>query len=203
MSLIRHVFELAPTGRSKCRGCGRSIERAELRFGERLPNPFADGSEMTVWFHPLCAACKRPEPLLQALGEKPDGVAEREQLERVATSGVEHPRLVRIDGAERAASGQAKCRQCREPIARGAWRIRLAFWEEGRFSAGGYVHLECRRVYFETDEGLDRVLHFSPDLGDEDRAELTQAWGAVPAQAAGGSANAQPPQDPSTDPPLS
>ena len=33
-------------------------QRGELRFGERLPNPFAEG-EMTVWFHPLCAAYKR------------------------------------------------------------------------------------------------------------------------------------------------
>ena len=35
----------------KCRGCGRPIARGELRFGERLPNAFAEG-EMTVWFHP-------------------------------------------------------------------------------------------------------------------------------------------------------
>ena len=50
-----HVFEPAPTGRAKCRGCGRAIAKGELRFGERLPNPFAEG-EMTLWFHPLCAA---------------------------------------------------------------------------------------------------------------------------------------------------
>jgi hypothetical protein len=172
-----HVFELAPSGRSKCRGCGRSIDRSELRFGERLPNPFANGDEMTVWFHPLCAAFKRPEPLLQALGESPEQVPDRERLERTARSGLEHPRLLRIDGAERAASGQAKCRHCHEPIARGGWRIKLAFWEEGRFSAGGYLHLDCRKAYFETDAGLDRLLYFSADLGDADREELTRACG--------------------------
>jgi len=173
-----HVFELAPSGRSKCRGCGRSIERAELRFGERLPNPFTEGGEMTAWFHPLCAAYKRPEPLLQALAERPDEVPDRERLERTARSGLEHPRLVRIDGADRAASGQAKCRSCHEPIARGGLRIRIVFWEEGRFTGGGYLHLDCRKAYFETDEVLDRLLHFSPDLGEDERDELTRACGA-------------------------
>jgi hypothetical protein len=171
---VSHVFELAPSGRSKCRGCGKTIARDELRFGERLPNPFAEG-ELTVWFHPSCAAYKRPEALLQALGETLENVPDREQLERAASSGLAHRRLPRIDGAERAPSGQAKCRHCREPIARGEWRIRLAFWEEGRFSAGGYVHLDCRKAYFETDDVLDRLLHFSPDLTDSERAELARA----------------------------
>jgi hypothetical protein len=95
------------------------IERGELRFGERLPNPFADG-EMTVWFHPLCAAYKRPEALLQTLDESPAEVPDREALERAARSSLAHRRLPRIDGAERAPSAQARCRSCREPIARGA-----------------------------------------------------------------------------------
>ena len=130
---------------------------------------------MTVWLHPACAAYKRPEPLLQALGETLVDVPERNRLEEAARSGVAHRRLPRIDGAERAPSSQAKCRHCHEPIARGAWRIRLAYWEEGRFSAGGYVHLECRKAYFEIDDVLDRLLHFSPDLSDGDREELARA----------------------------
>ena len=44
-----HVFEPAPTGRAKCRGCGRPIAQGDLRFGERIPNPFAEG-ETTLWF---------------------------------------------------------------------------------------------------------------------------------------------------------
>ncbi len=63
-----HVIEPATSGRAKCRGCGERIAKDELRFGERLPNPFAEG-EMTLWFHPLCGAYKRPQPLLEALGE--------------------------------------------------------------------------------------------------------------------------------------
>ena len=59
---------------------------------------------------------------------------------------------------------------------RGTWRIRLVFYEEGRFSPGGFVHLDCRMAYFETDDVLAQVLHFSPDLSDDERAELERAF---------------------------
>jgi hypothetical protein len=171
---VSNVFEPASSGRSKCRGCGRPILRGELRFGERLPNPFADG-EMTLWFHPMCAAYKRPEPLLQAIGEAQESLPDRDRLERAAHDSLAHRRLPRIDGAERAPSGQAKCRSCREPIERGSWRIRLVFYEEGRFSPGGFVHLGCRKAYFETHDVLDQLLHFSLDLSGDERKELTSA----------------------------
>jgi hypothetical protein len=170
---VTHVLEAASSGRAKCRGCGRAIARAELRFGERLPNPFAEG-EMTVWFHPLCAAYKRPGPLLEALGATPEG-PDRERLERAARASLAHRRLARIDGAERSPSGQASCRHCRQPIERGGWRIRLAYYEDGRFAPGGFVHLGCRQAYFETVDVLEQVLHFSPVLGDEERGELRRA----------------------------
>jgi len=172
--MMSHLFEQAASGRSKCRACAQPIQRGELRFGERLPNPFADG-EMTVWFHPTCAAYKRAESLLQALVETPASVPDREILERIARAGLAHRRLPRIDGAERSPGAQAKCRSCREPIARGNWRIRLVFYEEGRFAPGGFVHLDCRKTYFETDDVLDRVLHFSRDLSADEREELRRA----------------------------
>jgi Poly(ADP-ribose) polymerase and DNA-Ligase Zn-finger region len=171
---VPHVFEPATSGRSKCRGCGRPIQRDELRFGERLPNPFGEG-EMTLWFHPACAAYKRPEPILQALGETSANVPERNRLEHAARSSLAQRRRPRIDGAERAPSGQAKCRSCREPIVRGSWRIRLVFYEEGRFTPGGFVHLDCRQAYFETDDILEQVLQFSSSLSDDDRTELRRA----------------------------
>jgi hypothetical protein len=178
--MMSHLLEPASTGRSKCRGCAQPIQRGELRFGERLPNPFAEG-EMTLWFHPACAAYKRPEPLLQTLAETLQSVPDRESLERAARSSLAHRRLPRIDGAERAPSAQAKCRSCREPIVRGSWRIRLVFYDEGRFAPGGFVHLDCRQAYFETDDVSDRVLHFSLDLSNGEREELRRACGAGPA----------------------
>jgi hypothetical protein len=173
---VPHVFEPASTGRARCRGCGRAIQRGELRFGERLPNPFAEG-EMTVWFHPPCAAYKRPDAVLETLAGTSVDVPDRAALERAAHASLAQRRLPRIDGAEKAPSAQAKCRHCREPIARGTWRIRIVFYQDGRFAPGGYVHLDCRKAYFETDDVLEHVLHFSPDLDDEGRAELKRALG--------------------------
>ncbi len=169
-----HVFEHAPSGRSKCRGCGRAIERGEFRFGERVPNLFAEG-ETTLWFHPICAAYKRAQSLLDALGVVTEAVPDQENLRRAALATLAHPRAERIDGAERSPSSQAKCRQCHEPIEKGSWRIRIVYYEEGRFSPGGYVHLGCRKEYFETDEVRDAILQFSRTLSDVEREELTRA----------------------------
>jgi len=172
-----HLFEFAPSGRSKCRGCGQAIAKGELRFGERLPNPFAEG-EMTHWFHPLCAAYKRPEPMIEALGAEGVDVADRDKLERAARGSLALRRLPRIDGAERA-KGQAMCRHCREPIPKGEWRIRLTFYDEGQFSGGGFIHLRCIKDYFETTDILEQVLHFSRGLSADDRSELSAAMPAA------------------------
>ena len=171
-----HVFEPAASGRSKCRGCGRALQRGELRFGERMANPFAEGAELTLWFHPACAAYKRPDAILEALAQTGAGIAEREALERIARASAAARRLPRIDGAERA-RGQATCRGCREPIPRGAWRIRLVFFEEGQFHPAGFLHLGCGPAYFECADILAPILHFSGALSDADRDELRRACG--------------------------
>ena len=172
-----HIFEPAASGRSKCRGCGRAIANGEIRFGERLANPFAEGAEMTLWFHPLCAAYKRPEPLLEAIAAAPAEL-DRAALEADAREGLEHDRLPRADGIERA-RGQATCRQCHQAIARGEWRLRLVFFEDGRFNPAGFVHPGCCRDYFEGGPVVERAVHFSPGLTDAERTEvrglLTQA----------------------------
>ena len=172
-----HVFEPAASGRSKCRGCKQALAKGELRFGEALPNPFGEG-EVTHWFHPMCAAYKRPEALLEALTAATAPLADREALERIAAASVAQPRLARIDGAERSPSGQARCRSCHEPIERGSWRIRLVFHQEGSFSPGGFLHAACRRAYFETDDVIAPVLHFSPALAQPERDALVAALGS-------------------------
>ncbi len=165
-----HIFEPAASGRSKCRGCGSALLKGELRFGERLENPFAEG-EMTHWFHPQCAAYKRPDAILAALEAAPD-LPDREVLERTARATLAHHRLQRIDGAERAPSSQAKCRHCKEPIEKGAWRLRLVFHEEGTFAPAGFIHLGCRGPYFEADDIAEQVLHFSASLDEAGREAL-------------------------------
>jgi hypothetical protein len=134
---------------------------------------------MTAWFHPACAAYKRPESLLQTLAETVQDVPDRDALERAARSSSAQRRIQRIDGAERSPSGQAKCRSCRETVVRGSWRIRLVFFEDGRFSPGGYVHLACHKAYFANNEVLDQILHFSGDLTDGERDELRRSYADV------------------------
>jgi hypothetical protein len=173
-----HVIEPASSGRAKCRGCGQKIEKGVLRFGEKLENPFAEG-EMTHWFHLECAAFKRPEPLLQTLEKREDPLENQAWLEAEAKKGLEHRRLPRVNGAERATSGRATCRSCRETIPKDAWRIPLVYWEEGRFEPSGFIHAGCARDYFETTDVLPRVRRFAPGLSEEELDELGGELGRV------------------------
>jgi hypothetical protein len=172
-----HLFELAPSARAKCRGCGLAIGKGELRFGERLPNPFADGEnvEMTHWFHVVCAAYRRPEAFLATVPETTVDIDQKDALVREAERGVAQRRLPRVSGAERASSGRATCRACKELIAKDTWRVALVFYEEGRFVPSGFVHVGCLVSYCETAEVMPRIRHFSPALTAEDAAEIAAA----------------------------
>ncbi len=178
---MAHVIEPAASGRSRCRGCARAIAKGELRFGERMANPFADEGDATFWFHLACAACKRPEPFLEALAAAAP-VEDGARLEAAARRGLELRRLPRIDAAERASSARALCRDCRETIAKDDWRIKLVYFEDGRFVPGGFVHARCAAGYFGTADVLERVLRFTPALAEgppEERAALERALAAA------------------------
>jgi hypothetical protein len=166
-----HVIEPAPSGRAKCRGCGEKIGAGELRFGESLPNPFAEG-EAFQWSHLECGAMKRPESFLEATSAMADPPPGAERLLALARQGVEHPRVARVSGAERDPSGRAQCRHCKQKIEKGAWRIALVFFEDGRFSPAGSLHVPCAGPYFETTDLVPRLRRFSPGLSDADLQEI-------------------------------
>jgi hypothetical protein len=174
-----HVIEPATTARAKCRGCGARIDKGELRFGERVDNPFGDG-ETTYWFHLVCGACRRPEAFLEGLGQTTVEIADRAWLDMQARASIEHHRLPRLAGVQRDPSGRARCRNCRETIAKGAWRIVLQIWEDSRWSPSGFVHAACGPEYFGTPDLIDRIARLSRDLTPEDRAEV-EAQLAAPA----------------------
>jgi hypothetical protein len=177
---MTHVIEHASTGRAQCRGCGEKIVKGELRFGEKEPNAFGEG-EMTLWFHLPCAAYKRPEPFLELLGSvKAEEVATDElsiahALKPAAEFGVAHRRLPRLDKADRAPTSRARCRNCREAIAKDSWRIGLVFFEEYRFQPSGFIHAACAEEYFGATEVLDRIVHFNPILSPEDLESIGAA----------------------------
>ena len=175
---MAHIIEAASSGRAKCRSCDQPIAKGELRFGERQPNTFG-GGEMTLWFHLRCGAYSRPAPFLEAQNAGP-AEAQAEPLAEAARFGIAHRRVPRLHGAERASSGRAHCRSCRELIAKGEWRLALVFFEDYRFNPGGYVHARCAQSYFETADLLDRVRHFSPALGEEDVTEIAAAIATGP-----------------------
>lgn len=194
---MAHVLETATSGRAKCRGCDRKIAKGALRFGERVPNMFGEG-DMTLWFHPACAAYKRPEPFLEALNaeggkalldaaaahaaaedETEAAALDAASLEAAANLGIAHRRLPRVDGAERAPTGRARCRHCREPIGKEAWRIRLVYFEEARFEPSGFIHAECAADYFGTTDLIDRARRFNAALNDDAAAELRRALDAA------------------------
>jgi hypothetical protein len=173
------VIEPAPTGRAKCRACGQAIAKGTPRIGERVPNLFADAddAETTHWYHPVCAAFKRPEPLIEALAHGTAALENEARLRTEAELGIAHRRVVRVDAASRAPSGRATCRDCKQPIEKGGWRIALVFYEDGRFAASGFIHASCAPTYLETPAIMPRLRHFSPDLTEADFVELASALG--------------------------
>jgi hypothetical protein len=171
---VNSVIETATTGRSKCRGCSKSIAKGELRFGDSVPNPYGEGDTL-IWFHLPCAACMRPEQFLPALNAHSPSPPDADSLREMAEFGVEYPRVARLAHAERAASGRAHCRSCRELIEKGRFRLALQAFEDGRMGPIGSIHVECAEAYFGTADLLERIERLTPELDDEARAELGEA----------------------------
>ena len=178
-----HHFEPAATGRAKCRACGAAIAKGAWRLGEVVPNLYADadGAEAVHWYHAWCGAYRRPEAARAALDSASDGLPDRAALVAAADLGLALPRLSRLHEAGRAASGRAACRHCHAAIAKDTWRIGLLFWQDGRFSPAGFVHVACAGGYFETTALVDRLRYFTPGLTDADLAEIEAALIAPPA----------------------
>jgi len=167
-------IQAAPTGRAKCKGCGQAIAKGELRFGESGPNSYGEGEAMS-WFHLSCGALMRPEKLLPVVEASAEPISERDWLLETARFGVEHHRLARLVRAERASSGRAHCRSCRELIAKGEWRFALQTFEEARPNPLGTIHASCAQAYFGTAAVLDRAERLTPGLSVDDVADLERA----------------------------
>ncbi|HEY1535163.1 MAG TPA: hypothetical protein VGF76_14145 [Polyangiaceae bacterium] len=167
------VIERASTGRAKCRACGQAIARGDERFGEALPNAYGEGDSL-FWFHLPCAACARPEAFLPVLGQSALSSRERKPLEALAQAGIAQGRLCRILRAERASSGRARCRHCRELIEQGAWRLSLQIFEDGRFSPIGTIHATCAVGYFDSEPELARLTLPNNQLQSDELSEVVR-----------------------------
>jgi hypothetical protein len=186
-------LEAAPSGRAGCRACGAKIEKGTSRFGEELPSAYGDGDATSLyWFHPRCAAHRRPEKLAALLRQDEAAAAalpDRDALLAEADLGIQYPKVARLAGAERASSGRALCRHCRVPIPKGDWRLRLSSFEgSGFFEPLGFVHAGCGPDYFELPDLAPlgtRLRQMSPEVDDaaleEIRTSPRPAPGADPA----------------------
>jgi hypothetical protein len=176
---VPDVIAPAASARAKCRGCSQPIAKGELRFGESLPNAFAEGDTL-FWFHLECAACMRPEKFGTLLATYAGPLPNREWLEETAKVGAAHRRLPRLARAERASSGRATCRFCRQLIDKGSFRIALQMFEETRMTPIGTIHMGCAEGYFGVKDILPRIKKLSPELTDEDRAEIQRILDEAP-----------------------
>jgi hypothetical protein len=175
------VVEQAKSGRAKCRGCGEKIAKDELRFGEAVPNPYDDeeGATTLHWFHLTCGAHKRAEKVRDALAEFDGDVPDRASLDAIIELGVRNPKLALVRGAERAPSGRARCRECRELIEKDAWRLVIDVEDEGMTMATKYfVHAGCAAAHVGGEGLLDKIRRSGSgesDLEESDLADLAAA----------------------------
>lgn len=174
-----HQLEAAKTGRSKCRACKQSIEKADVRLGEAVPNPFGEG-EATHWYHWVCGARRRPEAFLSALEENAEVASgfDKEQvsaLRHAATKAVTFYRLCRFVRAEKASSGRARCQGCRQLIEKGALRFVLERIEDGMVSGAGFVHVGCAHKYAGSVDGVLERVEAQSQLSEEEGAQMRAA----------------------------
>ena len=109
----------------------------------------------------------RPEKLLSALDVAECDVPDEVWLRETASVGLRYPRLGRLARVERAASGRARCRHCRELVEKGQWRLALHIFEDGRFNPIGTIHIECAEGYFGAADVLERLRRIQ---------DLEEAW---------------------------
>lgn len=193
-----HRIEPSPSGRARCRACRSGIAKSDLRFAESVPNPVADG-ETSHFYHLACAAERRPGPFAELLASdaREQLVASIERLatlEAAAGTARAHHRLERLGAIERAKTGRAKCRQCRQVIEKQGLRIALQPIEDGMMQAWGFLHLGCVAGYVGTHPDPERLTRYSA-LSDEDLAE---ARSAVAAGSVGDPVRAGSDDDPAT-----
>lgn len=126
-----HLIEHAPSGRSRCKGCRRTIDKGALRVGFVFEGPYGVGF---LWHHLTCAARRRPEDLEAAYAASawenakvpPTGIPELATL-KANVEKAEKKRAVKkeIPYAELDPSGRAKCKHCEKPLAKGDPRVVL------------------------------------------------------------------------------
>lgn len=170
------ILEIAANGRAKCRACGETLTKGALRCGEKTANPFGEGTTV-YWFHPRCAAERRPDVFLQGLAtsELPSGSMSEEEISTLRTIAgfcSVHPRAARFTKVGIAPSGRARCRGCKELIEKDSVRVELSIFQDGRFDPMGYLHVACLSSYTEAKVPWFRLEHLCEALSEEHKQQV-------------------------------
>lgn len=158
-------IERARSGRSKCKGCRRPIQKDKVRIGILIEGPFGPGY---LWHHLTCAMRRRPEDVEQAYAGKcwDEGLevpsleslrAEAEKLEAKKTEKKEAPYV------EIAPTGRSKCKHCGEAIEKGAYRVAVLRNVEfyGQVRSGPInVHPKCVAAELKAEDCATEVEGF-------------------------------------------
>lgn len=173
---MAHLIEAAKTGRSTCRTCGQKIEKGLLRFGEEVPNAFdPDGGTTHQWHHLMCAAQKRPHPVVAALETNTFPIPNRDELDAALKDGLANAKPP-FPFAEHASTGRARCQQCREAIEKGALRVAIARPNDGMPGEGAmYLHVACAMPHTQDATLLEKLEKHSRGLSPQDVESLRAA----------------------------
>ncbi|MCA8955853.1 MAG: hypothetical protein KDC87_07255 [Planctomycetes bacterium] len=176
----RDRIERASTGRASCRGCRQRIAKGAWRFGLSVDNPFVDqeGATTLHWYHPVCGADRCPERFAAALLETEHELPEHARLARIAELGCNNPELAKVLRAEVAPTGRARCRQCREMIAKDTLRVAIEVETEAMSMASAfYIHLACAPARLGAAGLREKLERVSEGLTAEHVAELRTVLG--------------------------
>lgn len=175
-----HIIEPAKSGRASCRTCRSPIAKGELRFGEEVPNAFAEGETTHQWHHLACAAKKKASQLREAMASYEGEIPNKAEIEGLLAAGpAKGEKPASYPYAERASTGRAKCQECDEAIAKGELRVAIerevdtgSFMRKG----AGYLHPACAVAHTGEDGLFAQVkANTGSTLTADDLAELEEA----------------------------
>jgi hypothetical protein len=164
--MTNSIIEAAKSGRSKCGGCKKKIEKGSLRFGEH--NERYDSYR---WYHLVCGAALDADDFVEAAKEYEGDVGDVDAILEEAKNigkGTKTPRV------EPAPSARASCAVCGDKIEpKGVLRGVLYYEVEAENWRKGNTHVECMAEVSDLDRDtlIDQVLENSL-LDDEQREEV-------------------------------
>ncbi len=162
--MTQSIIEPAKSGRSKCGGCKKKIEKGELRFGE-----YNERYDSYRWYHLVCGAALDAKDFVEAAKDYEGDVGDVDAIleeAKLVGKGTQTPRV------EPASSARSSCVVCREKIKpKGVLRGVLYYEVEPDVWRKGNTHVECMAEVSDLDRDtlIDQVLENS--LIDEEQRE--------------------------------